>query len=91
MWSYDVVVLNADGTGRRFLSRTGMTAAWAPDGKSLAVLADGGLIVVDLTGTVTRRLATGAGLYPYSVSWAPGERVVYVQDTGDSSQDKCGS
>jgi hypothetical protein len=91
VWFYDVVVVNDDGTGRRVISRTGTTAAWASDGKSLAVLADGGLIVVDITGAVIQRLATGDGLFPYSVSWGPAEKVAYVQDTGDSSQDKCGS
>jgi len=90
-----VHVMNSDGTRDRIVARRSENVAWSPDGRRL-VVARGGLDgnqeldVVDLRGVVLRRLATG-DLFSYSVSWAPGDRVVYVQDSGDDTQDKCGS
>jgi hypothetical protein len=48
------------------------------------------LIVVDTHGAVLRRLTAGE-LFSDSVSWAPAETIAYVEDKGDSTQDKCGS
>jgi TolB protein len=78
--SNDVVVMNADGSGRENLT-TGpdddTDPAWAPDGARLAFVRDGVVHVVRADGTGVRRVTLGA-----SPAWSPdGARLVVARRT----------
>ena len=87
---FDIIVVNADGTGRRNLTRTASVSEaaprWSPDGKRLVYTTDSGLsgrvAVMDSDGTQRRELVEGE--WP---DWAPdGQRIVYTRTEDDHQQ-----
>jgi len=87
-----VHVVNADGSRERLVAARALTPAWLPDGRDLVVSgypehARKGLYVVRLDGHIVHRIHEGD---VWAVSWAPSDRIAFIQDTGDPTQDKCG-
>jgi Tol biopolymer transport system component len=83
-----VWVMNADGTGRRWIGE-GFYPRWSPDGKRLcchAWLADGtdNLFVIDGAGEERALLQSGGWrLRNYGGTWSPdGQRIVFVGSQG---------
>jgi Tol biopolymer transport system component len=73
-----VVVVNADGTGRRRLA-AGLYAAWAPGGKTIALEQDSGVFVHPLARGRARRVAGRAGFGGSCPTWSPdGKRLALL-------------
>lgn len=72
--SYQIVLVNADGSGQRLLTNSGRNEdpSWAPDGRHLVFASTdregGGLFVLDTVTGRTRKLAGGAAGLP---DWSP--------------------
>jgi Tol biopolymer transport system component len=77
-----VLVMNADGTGRRDVGY-GMHPAWSPDGQKL-VVSWSGIEIISVDGT-TRQQVAGWGNYP---SWSPDGRTI-AYDCGLGPSDLC--
>jgi TolB protein len=78
--SEDIVVVNADGSGRENLTEgpeADTDPAWSPDGRTLAFVRDGVVHLLRADGSGLRRLTAGA-----SPAWAPdGVRLVLSRRT----------
>lgn len=73
----EVYVMSPDGSGQRRLTHGGGTApAWSPDGHTIAYTgANGGIYLIDVSGTHQRRL-TRSGEHP---AWSPdGRKIAYI-------------
>ena len=72
--SFQIVVVNADGSGQRLLTNSGRNEdpSWAPDGRHLVFASTardgGGLFVLDTVTGRTRKLVGGAAGLP---DWSP--------------------
>jgi len=77
--STDLFVVDANGTHRAPLTRTPLAmevaAAWAPDGRSLAVERDGRLLIVRADGRYERALTAGR-----EPAWSSSGRLAFVSD-----------
>jgi Tol biopolymer transport system component len=80
--SWEVYVINADGTGRRRLTHQGKRLfdsefpSWSADGRRIAFQSSGGIFVMDANGLGIRQLAK-RGLAP---AWSPdGGRIAYLR------------
>jgi Tol biopolymer transport system component len=78
---HDLVVMNADGTGRRSLGLTNAGIAdltdpeWSPDGRRIAFVGEG-LYVVDADGSSPRRIRPEGAMG--SATWSPnGRRIAF--------------
>lgn len=82
--SNDIVVANADGSGRESLTSgpdDDTDPAWSPDGRRLAFVRNGALHVVRADGAGLRRVTAGA-----SPAWSPdGERLVFSRRVGSAT------
>jgi TolB protein len=79
--SSDIVVMNADGSGRESLT-TGRPEdtdpAWAPDGPRLVFVRDGAIHFVRSDGSGLRRITVGT-----TPAWSPdGRRIVFSKQVG---------
>ncbi|MDQ2910542.1 MAG: hypothetical protein M3R39_05945 [Actinomycetota bacterium] len=73
-----VVVVNADGIGRRRLA-VGLYAAWAPGGRSIALEQDTGVFVRPLTGGRAKQVGVRAGFGGSCPTWSPdGKRIALL-------------
>jgi hypothetical protein len=76
----DLFVVDADGSHRGRLSRTGtvdeLAPDWSPDGKRLVFERAGEIFVLSADGTSERRLVAG-----WEPAWSPGgRRIAFVRD-----------
>src|SRR5439155_6449687 len=80
---FDIVVMNADGSGQSLLTSGGCdeTPAWSPDGSQIAFSECGGQItIINADGSNRRALPTVCGIDP---DWRPdGKQLVYIKYTG---------
>jgi Tol biopolymer transport system component len=78
-------------TGRARLLGRGITnLAWSPSGRQLVVShGHADLELIDLQGEVVSTLISSTTDSVFDVSWAPANTIAFVQNRGDSSQDKC--
>lgn len=72
-------LINADGTGRRLLRRSGRGLAWSPDGRLIAIVLPGakrrGIHLMQTDGRVVRRVTRGQDLRPV---WShDGKRIAF--------------
>lgn len=77
--SSEVYVMSPDGSGQRRLTHGGGTApAWSPSGHTIAYTgANGGIYLIDVSGTHQRRL-TRSGEHP---AWSPdGRKIAYTHE-----------
>lgn len=99
---YAVYTINADGTGRRYLSTANSGPAWSPDGTRVAFARASGrstaVYTIAADGTDAREIAT-LGIQPAwasTIEWSPnGSRIllafgsaVWVVDVSDGSTHK---
>jgi Tol biopolymer transport system component len=91
----DLFVVNADGTGRRQLTRTRdleQPAGWSPDGRSIlftryTMSGNIEIAVIRVDGTGLRRLATVHGDEAGAAAWSPdGSRILYTNQPGRYAQ-----
>jgi Tol biopolymer transport system component len=80
VWTFEVWVMNADGSGKRRLAR-GVPSAWSPDGQRIAFTGgpngEPGMYVVNADGTGQRRLNT---VNFGSATWSPdGQKILFVR------------
>jgi Tol biopolymer transport system component len=83
VWTFEVWVMNADGSNQRRLAR-GMPSAWSPDGRIIAFTRPAwisphkpGMYLVNADGTGQRRLNT---LSFGSAVWSPnGQRILFTR------------
>lgn len=78
----DLVVINADGSGRTKLTDTGDDSesqpVWSPDGTRIAFIDNGGISVMNADGSGRRQVAAGMprAVYP---AWSPdGDEIVFT-------------
>jgi Tol biopolymer transport system component len=79
-----IVVMNADGSGKRAVTPTsiytgdrGITGAWSPDGRRIAFWDHDAIYVVNVDGSGLRRLVQNAFEGP---SWSPdGRKLIFVR------------
>ena len=83
----ELVVINADGSGRRVLTRAAAaveTVAWSPGGRRIAYLAPGfkkgALYVINPDGKARRRLSAAYG----DLYWSPdGRQIAFTMQIGE--------
>ena len=76
---YDVVVVNADGTGERVLATNARLPDWSPDGSKLAFVGPSGIDVIGADGS-NRRTILSRSAEP---SWSPdGSKVLVALGDG---------
>src|SRR5262245_26194079 len=86
----DAFVLSAKQPRLRLLARGVTNLAWSPDGRELVVSrGHNDLVLVDARGTVIKRLVESRYGAIFDVSWAPARTIAYIENIGDSTQDKC--
>jgi Tol biopolymer transport system component len=85
----DVYVMNADGSARHKLvanmngSQSGTPFALSPDGRSVALVADKGLLVMNTDGTSLRRVARPLPGEPRDIVWSPdGKHIAFTAGDG---------
>jgi Tol biopolymer transport system component len=86
VWNGDIYVVNADGTGRRRLTRDPaeeFSPAWSPDGTRIALSRFTGrhfqIFVMGADGSGARRLTTG-GSAATDAAWSPdGRRIAFTR------------
>jgi Tol biopolymer transport system component len=84
-----VYIMNADGSGRRFVTSapaSGWAAslAWSPDGTRIVFSDAGGLAVVNADGSGRKRVITASsGVYIFAPAWAPDGRILFGKRSGD--------
>jgi uncharacterized protein (TIGR03437 family) len=81
--SNSLVVINADGTGRRTLpiqSTSNTALAWSPDGTQIAFSASSGLCIINADGTGLKQIIKYFALYDMgTLRWSPdGTRLLYT-------------
>lgn len=91
---YEVLVMNADGTGGRNLTGSAdsrdMQPSWSPDGESIAFMAgsrsSAGIFAVGSDGTGLRQLSDGLR-WDTQPSWSPdGSRIAFASLSGGRSE-----
>ncbi|NPV07351.1 MAG: hypothetical protein HPY83_05220 [Anaerolineae bacterium] len=91
---YEVLVMNADGTGGRNLTTSGnaweMAPCWSPDGESIAFMsaskANAGIVAVGFDGTDLRQLSDGLR-WDMQPLWSPdGSRIAFASLSGRRSE-----
>jgi Tol biopolymer transport system component len=76
--SYEIWVMNADGSGMRRVARDGSTPSWAPDGRAI-VFSSGALQVVGIDGGGRHRIAPSG----YCSRWSPdGKSLAFTSGAG---------
>ena len=85
--SSPIYVVNADGTGKRRVTRPlavdAGSPSWSPDGRTLAFTGVGGIYTVHADGTGLRKL-TGSQGPNYGPTWSPdGRQIAFVSDRDD--------
>jgi len=80
--SYDVYVMNADGTGTRRLTSTradDLHPTWSPDGQQVAFARSGDIVVVGADGSGARSILA-SGAEESEPAWSPdGKWIAYVR------------
>jgi Tol biopolymer transport system component len=79
-------VVNADGSGRRILTRNGQAPAWSPDGRKIAFFSHLKVYVMNADGSEHRNLTPGAKARGQAfLAWSPdGRKIAFLGDCGDS-------
>ncbi len=79
-------VVNADGSGRRMLTRNGQAPAWSPDGRKIAFFSHLKVYVMNANGSGHRNLTPGAKARGQAfLAWSPdGRKIAFLGDCGDS-------
>jgi TolB protein len=72
--SFQVYVINADGTEERLLARDAAQPFWSPDGQKIAFERQSDIYVMDADGTGQRNLTRGAGRRESQPVWSPTQR-----------------
>lgn len=87
--TYDIFVVNVDGTGQTNLTNTPGFAmdegdpAWSPDGAQIAFTAEGDLWVMNADGSGVTNLTNENGLNQEQPSWSPDSSKIAWAFTGD--------
>ena len=78
-----VWVMNANGSHRHQLTRTGYDGGWSPDGTRIIYSTDNGRIfVIPASGGHAKSVLPRRGWYVQSPDWSPdGNRVVFSRET----------
>src|SRR6266550_3391120 len=77
--NFDIVVINADGSGERTILNDGFPGAWSPDGNRIVVAWDDGLYVINADGSGLVRV-----LGPdFVTDWSPDGRQLMIVSNRD--------
>jgi TolB protein len=72
--TFEVWVMNADGTEARMLARDGAQPSWSPDGAKLAFERQSDIYVMTADGSGQRNLTRGSGRRESSPVWSPAQK-----------------
>ena len=76
--SWDIYVMNADGSGQRMLSRRGMHPQWSPDGTLISFVTgregNGEIYVMNADGTGQRNVSQNPLGDDTGHAWSPGQK-----------------